>query len=157
MAETFQVHFKPKAGKLARAAQKGERKILEGKMPLPFDLYRRMCFETLKSAKPEGIFFRCFILLSWNQMSRSASTVSVQYDHIGWVQDSLLIFMAHQKNDQLGIKPRNPKHCYSKPISPEICPVLGLGIYFSTHGISAGGAEDASLMGMPSMIAFANN
>ena len=72
MAEEFSVHYKSKAGSLAQATQRGERRILEGKMPLPFELYRKLALESLCSGKAEDLFFRSFMTTSWNLLTRSA-------------------------------------------------------------------------------------
>eukprot|EP00644_Phytophthora_capsici_P000271 jgi/Phyca11/99945/e_gw1.4.1095.1 len=39
------------------------------------------------------------------------------------------------KNDQRGSRPRDPRHVYSNPTSPEICPILALGIYWASYGV----------------------
>ena len=46
-----------------------------------------------------------------------------------WKNDALGIYFAHMKNDQLGERPRDPRHVYSNPITPSVCPILSLGIY----------------------------
>ncbi|EKX45593.1 hypothetical protein GUITHDRAFT_44021, partial [Guillardia theta CCMP2712] len=47
-----------------------------------------------------------------------------------WNEDHLQIYFAHSKTDQSGDRPRDPRNIYANPISPEICPILALGIYF---------------------------
>jgi hypothetical protein len=47
-----------------------------------------------------------------------------------WKEDALTIAMPHQKNDQAGEKPKDPKHVYANPLRPEICPILALALYF---------------------------
>lgn len=49
-----------------------------------------------------------------------------------WIGDSLGVYVPHQKNDQEGEKPRDPKHIYSNPLRPEVCPVLSLAVYLLT-------------------------
>ncbi|EGZ30207.1 hypothetical protein PHYSODRAFT_470731 [Phytophthora sojae] len=43
------------------------------------------------------------------------------------------------KNDQDGSRPRDPRHGYANPTMPEICPVLGRGVYFAVFGFARDG------------------
>ncbi|OWY95648.1 hypothetical protein PHMEG_00034291 [Phytophthora megakarya] len=43
------------------------------------------------------------------------------------------------KNEQDGSRPRDPRNVYANPIIPEICPVLGFGIYFAVLVFSQDG------------------
>ena len=47
------------------------------------------------------------------------------------------------KNDQGRQRKRDPRHIYSNPLEPIICPVLALAIYFSVFNIS--GTKDSCL------------
>ena len=53
-----------------------------------------------------------------------------------WENDCLCIFFAHMKNDQGRYRKRDPRHVYSNPHDPIICPILALAIYFSTFNLS---------------------
>jgi hypothetical protein len=114
---------------IIRGQQSGTEPIKVGKSPLPFDLYRKMSYEMLKKGQKEYIFARCFQVLCWNLMARPGNVFSICCNHIEWFGDSLCIYFAHMKNDQLGDLPRDPRHLYANPVMPEICPVLALGIY----------------------------
>jgi hypothetical protein len=35
------------------------------------------------------------------------------------------------KNDQIGERPRDPRHIFGNPLKPEICPKLALAIYWA--------------------------
>ncbi|OWY98832.1 hypothetical protein PHMEG_00030295, partial [Phytophthora megakarya] len=59
-------------------------------------------------------------------MSRAANTVSSCYQHLEWREDALCVYFAHMKNDQRGVRPRDPRHVYANPIVPAICPILTL-------------------------------
>eukprot|EP00644_Phytophthora_capsici_P019701 jgi/Phyca11/133749/e_gw1.705.6.1 len=67
-------------------------------------------------------------------MSRADNTASICYNHLEWCDDALCVYFAHMKNDQRGTRPRDPRHIYANPLSPEICPLLALGVYWSTYG-----------------------
>ena len=47
------------------------------------------------------------------------------------------------KNDQGGDRKQEPRHVYSNPLDPVVCPVLSLAIYFSIFNIS--GTKDSAL------------
>jgi hypothetical protein len=54
-----------------------------------------------------------------------------------WTEDSMAIYFAHMKNDQFGDRPKDPRHIYANPVMPEICPILGLGIYWLVYDFDA--------------------
>ncbi|EGZ20172.1 hypothetical protein PHYSODRAFT_491513 [Phytophthora sojae] len=35
------------------------------------------------------------------------------------------------KNDQGGERPRDPRHIYTNPLQPSICPIVALGLYWA--------------------------
>ncbi|EGZ26485.1 hypothetical protein PHYSODRAFT_484717 [Phytophthora sojae] len=72
-------------------------------------------------------------------MCRAKSTESIRHAHLSWHEDSITITFAHMKNDQDGSRPRDPRHGYANPTMPEICPVLGLGVYFAVFGFARDG------------------
>jgi hypothetical protein len=80
--------------------------------------------------------------LMWNLMSRASNALRVCYSHMFWAEDALAIYFSHQKNDQMGEKPRDPRHIYANPFMPEICPVLALGVYWMCFEVDS---EDAQL------------
>ena len=49
--------------------------------------------------------------------------LGVCYEHMEWRGDAMCIYFAHMKNDQLGDRPRDPRHIYANPIIPEVCPI----------------------------------
>jgi hypothetical protein len=65
-------------------------------------------------------------------MCRAGNAVVIHFSHLQWMEDALRINFAHMKNDQLGEIPRDPRHVYTNPIMPEICPLLSLGMYLIT-------------------------
>eukprot|EP00644_Phytophthora_capsici_P001409 jgi/Phyca11/104822/e_gw1.10.343.1 len=65
-------------------------------------------------------------------MCRSANAFGIRHGHIEWNGDALCIYFAHQKNDQEGTRPRDPKHIYANPLNPSICPVLAIAMFWAT-------------------------
>lgn len=78
----------------------------------------------------EHVFARAVLTITWNLMSRIGNGVSLCYSHLEWNEDHLGVYFVHQKNDQEGARPRDPKNVYANPLQPEICPILALAIYW---------------------------
>ena len=133
-------HFRGLGGTIARESQDGRRDILTGKIPAPMELYKFLGAFSLKFTTVEKVFFRCFMILSWNLFCRASNTVGIKLSHLSWSQDSMLIYFAHMKNDQDGSRPRDPRHCYANRSDPSICPVLAIAIYFSVCGFDESGS-----------------
>ena len=113
------------------------KRIKIGKDPLPFDFYTFLNRVMLKIGTKDMTFARTFLVLSWNLMSRSANTVKIRFPHMEWRGDAMQIFFAPQKTDQFGERPRDGRHIYCNPFIPEICPVLALGLYWTTLEFSS--------------------
>lgn len=120
----------------AKEIAKGEASIKIGKDALPFSIYRWMCnkFLAYPGKTTEAIFALLALILCWNLMCRVGNGVGICLEHMEWVEDSLVIYFAHMKNDQTGDKMRFPRHVYANPLMPEICPILALGIYLLCLG-----------------------
>lgn len=116
---------------IAKEIQAGDAPIKIGKDPLDFSVYQFLAMQFLKNSgkHKECIFAHCFFLLCWNLMCRAANTESICLDHIEWKDDCFAVYFAHQKNDQMGEKPRDPRHIYANPLFPHICPLLSLAIF----------------------------
>ena len=97
--------------------------------PLSFQNFKWMCTLLLQSEKKHHVLARTMFTLSWNLICRASNVVTICYDHLEWQTDSLGIFFAQTKTDQMGSKPRDARHVYANPICPEVCPILALGIY----------------------------
>jgi hypothetical protein len=135
-AEELSISFKGLKRRLTDALARGDGTLKIGKDPMKFDLYKGSSLLLLKSSKKDACFAHLFQILSWNLMCRASNTVKIFLHHMDWTQDALCIMFANQKNDQLGEKPKDPRHIYANPLSPEICPILSLGLYFLTHPFS---------------------
>jgi hypothetical protein len=117
---------------IAERAADGAMKIKSGKDPLSFELYSALCEATIAMEEKEAVFARTFLIMTWNLMCRSSNTVMIRHGHIEWRGDALQVYFAHMKNDQLGERPRDPRHIYANPLRPAVCPVLALGIYWAS-------------------------
>ena len=71
-------------------------------------------------------------------MCRASNAFGIRYSHMRWMDDSLCIYFAHSKTDQLGERPRDPRHVYPNPLKPSICPILALGLYFVAASFDRG-------------------
>jgi len=129
LVRELKVHYRGFRVIDANEKQKGTRPVTTGKKPLEFSFYQYIAEEMLKSSKKEFIFARCWMILSWNLMCRAQNTAEVRHSHLEWCEDSLVVYFAKQKNDQLG-KKVGGKHIYCNPFLRHICPVLSLAIYW---------------------------
>lgn len=107
-------------------------KLGEGKQPLPFPLYRKLCEWMIEDGSKEAIFSWSFLTITWNLICRSKNTTTIHRNHIGWENDSLVIQFAHQKTDMMGHDEAVKRHVFANPKEPSICPVLALSAYFAT-------------------------
>jgi hypothetical protein len=122
-------HFKGLKRTLASDAADGRGEVTSGKSPLRFFLYKQLAAFGLRSLKSGHTFAHLFLIMCWNLMCRAGNAVSICFSHLEWREDALGIYFAHMKNDQLGERPKDPRHVYANPVNPEICPILALGIY----------------------------
>ncbi|KAG6965838.1 hypothetical protein JG688_00007031 [Phytophthora aleatoria] len=111
----------------AAALSQGLGQIKIGKDPMSIGLYKQVALAMLKSTSRDMIFARTFMIMSWNLMSRAATTASICYNYLEWRDDALCVYFAHMKYDQRGTRPRDPRHVYTNSLTPEICPILALG------------------------------
>jgi hypothetical protein len=107
-------------------------KNYEGKVAVTFQLYCFLGKRSLFAAwdrSSSASFVHLFLILCWNLFARSCSVVELRTHHFSWEQDSLVIDMSRQKADQTGEK-NTPKHVFANPYSPELCPILAMGLHF---------------------------
>ena len=135
--------FKGLKRRIAKEKQEGEGKIQTGKVAMPFGLYHRLSEYMLKEPGLESIWARAFFLITWNLICRATNTCTIHLHHMEWENDCMCIYFAHMKNDQGGDRKKDPRHIYSNPHDPIICPILGLSIYFATFNLS--GTKDSHL------------
>lgn len=132
------IYFKSLRKRAARNAHEGNGLNVNTKLPLPFRVYKFLAYYFFTGVGVvdqqdalQNVFGHLFLLLSWNTMQRAHNTAEISLTHLKWNEDSLQVFVCQAKNDQEGDKASNPKHTFANPVSPEICPILSLGIFFS--------------------------
>ncbi|ETP46520.1 hypothetical protein F442_07246 [Phytophthora nicotianae P10297] len=104
----------------------------EANPPLQFDVLQSDVFELLQQTPKDMLFAMAYMVISSNLMCRSANAFGIRHGHMEWSGDALGVYFAHQKNDQEGRRPRDPRHIYTNPLRPAICPVLALAIFWAT-------------------------
>jgi hypothetical protein len=126
----LKVHFKGLKRKSVLETVQGDSSLHTGKAPLSFEMYNMLAGALMKGSGSDFAFSHCFLLICWNLMCRASNAFAIRFSHMRWNDDSLCIYFAHSKTDQLGERPRDPRHIYSNPLNPTICPILSLGLYF---------------------------
>lgn len=127
--EKFKQFFKGLKRIDAQEKRAGQRKVKEGKDPLPYLLYKWVCKQFLIDG---DAFAHAYATLTWNLMCRTNNTQDVALLHMRAANDSIGVSFAYTKADQGGENANELKHVYANPLDPSICPVLALAIYFST-------------------------
>ena len=130
----FMSGMKRKSAK--QKAESGE-SLDEGKKPMSFDVYKKMCEILYKGCGGEGksdyLFAHAFLTLEWNLMARSDNCLNMHVSHVQWYEDSLLFFFGKSKTNPTGEKSNEPWHVYVNPHNPFICPVLALSKYLLSN------------------------
>jgi hypothetical protein len=129
--------------------QDGEMDMHEGKYPLSFSGYRYLAKKAMAQTTdfPLAVFAHIFLLLCWNLIARCVSVSSIMFQHISWEEDAMVIVFPTTKSDKTG-KNSAPIHVFANPTSPEICPILWLGVFIWCSGFRRSGAK-AVLFGPP--------
>eukprot|EP00979_Chaetoceros_neogracilis_P018584 scaffold10852_cov1569-Chaetoceros_neogracile.AAC.1 len=107
----------------ARAEEKEAKgsRLSEGKDPMPFALYKRLCAKMMADGSKDAIFAHAFLTLTWNLVCRSKNTVFIHRNHISWDHDALSIQFAHMKTDMAGEDAKHKRHIYANPHCLHIC------------------------------------
>ena len=58
--------------------------IDEGKVPMTFQVYKRVCEEMMEMDSGESNFTHCVLMLEWNLMSHADSCTVLHVNHIEW-------------------------------------------------------------------------
>ena len=103
-------------------------RTIEGKEQMTLAV-KLTCQLLVEDGSPESIFCLCFLTLQWNLISRSEATESISFQQMSWEDDHLKIFFARHKSDQVGMNKDEPRHVYSNPCMPVICPICALAAY----------------------------
>jgi hypothetical protein len=82
----------------------------------------------------DGVFAHSFLVMTWNLGCRVNNTVNIQFKDINWSHhfDCYQVHFAHSKTDPTGDDRPHARHMFSNPTDPLVCPVLALGMYFSS-------------------------
>ena len=118
--------------KIMKQKQARGESLKEGKSPMSFELYQKLCQWFVEKGTKEAIFACCFLTLTWNLMCRSNNTVGVRREHIKLTSDSLGIMFAHVKTDKEGIASSYLRHVYANPKNWVICCHNALAMYLMT-------------------------
>ena len=98
-------------------------------------LFRKLCnwFLCMRETN-DGVFAHTFLILTWNLGCRVNNTVNVQFKDLCWSHhfDCFQVHFAHSKTDPQGDDRSYPRHIFSNPSDPLVCPLLSLAMYFSS-------------------------
>lgn len=73
-------------------------------------------------------------------MHRCSNTENIHFNHLKWDEDSLCVYFAHMKNDQMGER-KDPRHVYANPLQPQVSAILSLAIYFLVCSFDRGASS----------------
>jgi hypothetical protein len=131
---------------IADKKARGIMNIHEGKSEISFSGYISIA-DGLRKNKPEGVkgcwsdsmMAWPYFVMSWNLMCRTNNVASLMLENVDWKDDSLLIFFAKTKTDQMNAASNSAKtrgfigkHVYANPKNPAICPITSLALYFAS-------------------------
>ena len=68
----------------------------EGKRPMSFAVYQKMCEILYYGEDHECLFAHAFLTMEWNLMARSDNCVSTSINHVQWQDGSLLFSLESQ-------------------------------------------------------------
>jgi hypothetical protein len=120
-------HYRGLKRQVAAQLAQGGGRVQTGKDPMSFALFRVINEKMLQAPGTEYVYARMFQLICWHLMCRASNAISILLCHFEWREDALGVYFAHMKNDQNGERPRDARHIYANPLSPEVCPILALG------------------------------
>jgi hypothetical protein len=63
----------------------------------------------------------------------SSNTGRLHLDHLQWPDDSLIVYFAHQKNDQQGKRAAFRWHLFCNPFNKYVCPVFALSLWLASN------------------------
>jgi hypothetical protein len=82
---TLKSYMKGLQNTAAATRRQKHARLVEEMDPLPFAVYKSLCLWLLQESDAEHIFGHCFLTTTWNLICRSANTINVRIDHIGWM------------------------------------------------------------------------
>jgi hypothetical protein len=63
----------------------------------------------------------------------SSNTGRLHLDHLQWQDDSLIVYFAHQKNDQQGKRAAFHRHLFCNPFNKYVSPVFALSLWLASN------------------------
>jgi len=104
-----------------------QRKLTEGKSPLPFGILQSLCKYWIKS---EEVFGHLYILLSLNLICRTMNTELIQSEHIDWIQDEvgIRLFQGQMGSREVSFKD------FASLQEQEALSILSESSIFAAHG-----------------------
>jgi len=134
--------------KLMEAKRKDEQKLKAaglvpddyGREEMSFELYRELAWYFLRKG---NLFAHMFLLLCWNMMVRNCNCDDMVFDNCLWRGDAFGVSVKRTKTNTDGKRDvqKDIKHIYANKFMPEICPILGMAMYFMAFpftGVTAG-------------------
>jgi hypothetical protein len=97
MSEYFQSY----KNLIAQQKMDGHMELQEGRAPFSFAAYCYLAQYSLQgSTTPQHIFAHTFLVFCWNLLARCTSVANLNYNHITWKDDAMVIvFPAHKGNE----------------------------------------------------------
>jgi hypothetical protein len=62
-----------------------------------------------------------------------SNTDCLRLGHLQWQDDSLVVYFAHQKNDQQGKRTAFRRHLFCNPFNKYVCPVFALSLWLASN------------------------
>jgi hypothetical protein len=117
---------------LKKKMQAGQR-LSHEKAHVPWDLYVYLCksLTAKETGTRSNIFGRCFLVWTWNLMSRCDSTCELRISHLSAAGDSIVadFKMSKVKNGETSVS-EEPKNVFANPFVPSCCAFISLGLWF---------------------------
>jgi hypothetical protein len=127
--KTIRFFFKGFKHTISSNVVQGQGKVVTGKKPMEYSLYKVLSKSFLEYRDPEYVLGHFFLTVCWNLMCHASNAVNIHFSHLEWKEDALGVYFAQMENDQTGERPCGPRHVYANPLDPSICPILALGLY----------------------------
>ena len=101
----------------------------EGKEAMSFATYELACELLIEEGSAESIFTLLWLTLQWNLIARSEAVEMISFNQMKWDSDHLKIYIAKHKSDPLGENKDEPRHVYTNPVRPTVCPIRAMSSY----------------------------
>ena len=137
--ESFLASFKKEVARAKSAGNLDE----NTSDPICYSLYKNICKWALENS---NIFLWTWTILQWNLMARSISVDPLALHNMQLGVDCIVFQHDSTKADQEGEKTYK-KHVYGNPLSPSVCVLTAMGIWFALEQDSIAESERFFLRG----------